>query len=539
MPKQKQNVVIGLLGAKQDKESSTWRPTTHLVTQAVENNFIIHHFRLLYQKRDKKLAEKVKQEIESLSPKTMVHPDALETLAWDYEKVCSRLYQYVSDFSFDYNKQNYYIHITTGTETVKNCWILLLTKGVFRAQIIQTHNPAGGETTEPYRIVDTDEIRQQIMLWQNKDTEKRLSESNQLSYKEIYEQVREISASPDFSSCRFLLMGETGTGKTQLAKDIVKKELKLTDNRFVDLNCAGLSEQTAMSELCGYVKGAFTGAEKDTIGKLKLAEGGVLFLDEIGELPLSVQAMLLRCIEDKEFYPVGGTKKIKTDFRLFCATNKDLQKEVTEGRFRKDLFHRINLWSYYIPSIREQIKQIKNLADELVRKKEESVVFENNNARQVFIDFAKDAEWQGNYRDFNDIFTRMTFFAKRTQNGTITQDILESEIARLKDQWNKGTEGKTTNLSTVNSENVFDSNDYKSDTYYKRLCEKVGEEKINGKQPIDIIQLLAVLRCCKGKKNVADMGRVLFPKRSNSSDAMGKFLKKFGLDWQTVQDIVR
>ncbi|MDR3110843.1 MAG: sigma 54-interacting transcriptional regulator [Planctomycetaceae bacterium] len=536
MSKHKQNVVIGLVAMRDDKPDSQWRPTIHLVQKTAENGFPIHRFHLLVQKGVKKLAKQLKTEIAQLSPKTIVQLDDVESLAWDYIDVCNKLFGYINTFPFDYDKEDYQIHITTGTETVKNAWILLLTNNVFRADIIQSLNPHGG-AKELYTIVDTSLLRRQIRLWQNKDTEKRLSESNQLTYKEIYEQVREISTCGDSSLCRFLLMGETGTGKTQIAKDIVRDEIKLPDDKFVDLNCAGISEQTAMSELCGYVKGAFTGAEKDTGGKLKLADGGVLFLDEIGELPLSVQAMLLRCIEDKEFYQVGGSKKIKTDFRLFCATNKNLQKEVAEGRFRKDLFYRIKLWPYFIPPLREQIK---NRGDELVRKKEEekSVKFENGNVRQFFVDFAEKAEWQGNYRDFNDIFTRMAFRAKGTPNSAITQDIVESEIELLKIQWDKESETLPTDSVVSFPENVFDPTDYQNDIYYQRLCE-MGKENFKGKykHPIHIIQLLAVLRCCKDKNNGADAGKILYESGNLSSQVI-KFLEHFGLNWQDVKKII-
>src|SRR5947207_4777052 len=143
-------------------------------------------------------------------------------------------------------------------------------------------------------------------------------------------------------------MGPTGAGKSRLARRIyeLKKARHAVKGEFVDLNCATLRGDGAMSALFGHTKGAFTGALKERPGLLRKADGGMLFLDEIGELGLDEQAMLLRALEDKTFLPVGSDRELKSDFQLVAGTNRDLAARVAGGQFREDLLARINLWSF-------------------------------------------------------------------------------------------------------------------------------------------------------------------------------------------------
>ena len=142
-------------------------------------------------------------------------------------------------------------------------------------------------------------------------------------------------------------MGATGVGKSHLAKQIyqLKKEKFHFSGRFIDVNCATLVGDSAMSTLFGHSKGAFTGAIAARTGYLKSADNGILFLDEIGELGLDEQAMLLKALEDKSFFPVGSDKEVQADYQLIAGTNRDLREEVRAGRFREDLWARLNTWN--------------------------------------------------------------------------------------------------------------------------------------------------------------------------------------------------
>ncbi|MDD2422131.1 MAG: sigma-54 dependent transcriptional regulator [Heliobacteriaceae bacterium] len=165
-----------------------------------------------------------------------------------------------------------------------------------------------------------------------------------------------------------LIQGETGTGKEVIAK-IIHYNQMVSTTPFVDINCAAVTPSLAESELFGYEPGTFTGGlVKGQKGKLDLAQGGTLFLDEIGELPLAIQGKLLRVIQEKEYYRVGGLKKIKTDVRIICATNVDLAKKVAEGSFRKDLYYRLKVGHLVLPPLCQRREDILPLAGMFLRR---------------------------------------------------------------------------------------------------------------------------------------------------------------------------
>lgn len=164
-----------------------------------------------------------------------------------------------------------------------------------------------------------------------------------------------------------LISGESGTGKELIAKS-VHLESARRKNAFVAVNCAALPESLFESELFGYEKGAFTGAIKSKAGFLVKAQKGTFFFDEISEIPISMQAKLLRVLQENEFYPLGSNKTVSLDTRLIAATNKDLEQEVAEGRFREDLFYRIHVIPINIPPLRERLECIPHLADHFLRE---------------------------------------------------------------------------------------------------------------------------------------------------------------------------
>jgi transcriptional regulatory protein RtcR len=182
--------------------------------------------------------------------------------------------------------------------------------------------------------------------------------------------IAEIERVATRSAAPMLLMGPTGAGKSQLARRIY--ELKASRHRlsgpFVEVNCATLKGDGAMSALFGHRKGAFTGAMTERAGLLRSADGGMLFLDEIGELGLDEQAMILRAVEEGRFLPLGADKEVTSRFQLIAGTNRELLAEVTAGRFREDLFARLNLWTFRLPSLAERPEDIEpNLDYEMDR----------------------------------------------------------------------------------------------------------------------------------------------------------------------------
>jgi NtrC-family two-component system response regulator AlgB len=173
----------------------------------------------------------------------------------------------------------------------------------------------------------------------------------------VYDIVFKAAATP----ATILLAGESGTGKTVIARAVHERSPQ-RENAFVTISCPSLSRELLESELFGHVKGAFTGAAGNTWGKVALADSGTLFLDEIGEMPLEIQPKLLRLLQEKEYERVGETKTHRANVRVVAATNKDLPKTVQEGRFREDLFYRLNVIAVRLPPLRERIGDLMNIA---------------------------------------------------------------------------------------------------------------------------------------------------------------------------------
>ena len=205
----------------------------------------------------------------------------------------------------------------------------------------------------------------------------------------------------------------------------------------MEVNCATLRGDTAASTLFGHVRGAFTGAQRDRPGLLRSADGGLLFLDEIGELGPDEQAMLLRALEEKRFLPVGADREAASDFQLIAGTNCDLSGAVGKGEFREDLLARINLWTFELPGLAQRTEDIApNLDHELesAARRLGRRVGMAKDVRAAFLDFARsgEAKWSANFRDLNAAVTRMATLAP---GGRITREVLAGELVRLRTGW--------------------------------------------------------------------------------------------------------
>jgi transcriptional regulatory protein RtcR len=320
-----------------------------------------------------------------------------------------------------------------------------------------------------------------------------------------------------------LLMGPTGAGKSRLAKRIyeLKRVRHAVKGAFVDVNCATLRGDGAMSTLFGHTKGAFTGALKDRPGLLRTADGGVLFLDEIGELGLDEQAMLLRALEDKTFLPLGSDRESHSDFQLIAGTNRDLLTAVREGRFREDLLARINLWTFHLPGLRARPEDLEpNLLfelDQFAQKTGRRVTF-SKEARQSFLDFALSpaAAWKGNFRDLNAAVARMSTLAP---GGRISLEVVQEEIERLTQAW-----GEPPALVPGDP-----------------LAQLLSGAQLDEIDPFDRAQLNHVLKVCAQSRSLSEAGRTLYSasrsrkSSTNDSDRLRKYLSRFGLDWSQVK----
>jgi formate hydrogenlyase transcriptional activator len=228
------------------------------------------------------------------------------------------------------------------------------------------------------------------------------------------------------SDCTVLILGETGTGKELIARAIHNSSPR-KNKLMVKVNCAALPANLIESELFGHERGSFTGATERRLGKFELANSGTLFLDEIGEMPLELQVKLLRALQEKEIERVGGRNTIKVDVRIIAATNRDLEKEMAEGRFRSDLYYRLNIFPITLPPLRERKNDIPNLAlyfiQRFAKKAGREIATLNNRALQELVNY----NWPGNIRELEHLIERSILL---TTGDTIKQIHLPNQTQR-------------------------------------------------------------------------------------------------------------
>ncbi len=232
------------------------------------------------------------------------------------------------------------------------------------------------------------------------------------------------------SNCSVLLRGESGTGKELVARAIHYHSLR-KEKPFVPVNCAALPEPLLESELFGYEKGAFTGAATRKLGKFEVASEGTIFLDEIADMSLAMQAKILRVVQEQSFERVGGTKPIKVELRVISATNKDLEKAIAKGLFREDLYHRLNVVVIYLPPLRKRKEDIPLLVDCFLKR------YNRVNGRKIktisaeALDLLMDYEWPGNVRELENVIERAIVLANH--DVILPEDILLRSWKRISD----------------------------------------------------------------------------------------------------------
>ena len=529
MPKSRRQVVLGILGTRLDsgKSESRWNQWRPSVALCQHEELLVQRLELIHQPAEQGQAELVAADVRSVSPETEVRLHALAIKdPWDFEEVFVALHGWARGQKFRTEDEDYLIHITTGSHVQQICLFLLAESRHLPGKLLQTSPPPREQAGEgSYRLIDLDLSKYDALATRFAQEQREgLSflksgiETMNAAFNALIERIERVAIA---TSAPLLITGPTGAGKSQLARKIyeLKRRREQVQGEFVEVNCATLRGDQAMSALFGHVKGSFTGATAARAGLLRSADGGILFLDEIGELGGDEQAMLLRAIEEKRFLPVGADKEVASDFQLIAGTNRDLSADVAVGRFREDLLARINLWTFRLPGLAERREDIEpNLQYELDRfaAKTGRQVTMNKEARRQFLEFAAApaARWTANFRDLNAAVTRM---ATLSQSGRITADEVQGETARLTAAWHMTPSGELSVLE-----------------------EFLPAEKRAQIDLFDQMQLAAVLRVCRQSASLSEAGRTLFAvsrrakAQANDADRLRKYLARFGLAWSDV-----
>lgn len=527
------NVVIGFLGTQLDGGKGSgrwekWRPTVSLVQHP---DVVVHRLELLYTPRHRELGEQLKADIAGISPETTVNLVQLDLQdPWDFGEVYATLFDWVKGYRFDTAHEQYWTHITTGTHVAQICMFLLVEARFIPGVLLQTAPPKRQREGEPgsMTLIDLDLSRYdriaQRFQAERRDAVAFLKSGIATRNPRFNALIDEVERVAVRSRAPILLVGPTGAGKSFLARRMyeLKKARHQLAGPFVEVNCATLRGDGAASTLFGHRKGSFTGATADRAGLLRTAHQGLLFLDEIGELGLDEQAMLLKAIEEKRFLPVGADRDVESDFQLVAGTNRDLRQEVAQGRFRDDLFSRINLWTYDLPGLRERPEDIEPNVEHLLSQASQELghaVRFSAEAKATFLRFAQSAEapWHGNFRDLTASVTRLATLA---EGGRISAPLVAAEVQRLKWLWHRG---EATGASAGGA-----------------LEDLLGPEALAALDLFDRLQLEAVIGVCRTSSTLSEAGRRLFQAsrqgRSvvNDADRLRKYLLRFGLRWEQV-----
>eukprot|EP01030_Chromulinospumella_sphaerica_P004747 gene4747-4647_t len=480
----KNKVVIGFLGTQLDSGKGAgrwekWRPTVSLVQH---EDVVIERLELLYTPPHRELAHQVRADMATASPETSVNLVPLPIAdPWDFGEVYAQLYDWTQAYRFDTEREEYWTHITTGTHVAQICLFLLVESRRIPGVLVQTSPPKRQQMGDPgsYTLINLDLSRYDVIAQrfgaEQQDAVQFLKSgiaTRNARFNALIDEVERVAVR---SRAPILFTGPTGAGKSHLARRMfeLKKARHQVGGEFVE------------------------------------------------------QAMLLKAVEEKRFYPLGSDREVESDFQLVAGTNRDLRTEVAAGRFREDLFARINLWSYVLPGLAQRPEDIEpNVEHLLVRAGEElgrSVRF-SNEARAAYLRYAQSPEalWTGNFRDLSASVTRLATLA---DSGRIGLPLVEAEIARLRWLWQPASDARNGLASATGT------------VGRDELAALLGDEAVESMDLFDQLQLAAVLQVCRQSRTLSDAGRLLFQASRtqrtvvNDADRLRKYLVRFGLDW--------
>jgi len=304
-----------------------------------------------------------------------------------------------------------------------------------RAETAARELADGVETQVRVRTEELEQRNEEVKRSRDQLHKENITLKDEIVRTSMFEEV--IGASPALQSVlarvakvaptdsTVLITGETGTGKELVARAIPKRSRR-SSRAFVSVSCAAIPRDLIASELFGHEKGAFTGATQRRLGRFELAEGGTIFLDEVGELPADTQIALLRVLQEHEFDRVGGSGSIHTDIRVIAATNRDLQAAIAEGAFRSDLFYRLNVFPIEIPPLRERREDIPVLVEYFVDRYARKAGKSLGQVSKKTLDLLQSYPWPGNIRELQNVIERSVIVCE-TENFSVDESWLSRQ----------------------------------------------------------------------------------------------------------------
>jgi transcriptional regulatory protein RtcR len=526
--------IFTLVGGKiddfetEEERHKKWRPTLGLAKY-----FRPARIHLITIPKFAAVAQRIVEDMPRYSPETEVIVHLLPSdPAWDLEENFAAVDDVAAACGLDPEKEDILAHFTAGNYVWQTGLFAAVEAGIVPGKLVLTNN-WGKVTVVDLRQARFDRLARRFerLLARNYASLKHGIATRNARYNAL---IAELETVLEVRPAPILLTGPTGAGKTALARrifELLRDRGRVTGD-FVAVNCATLDGDLANAQLFGHVRGAFTGAVGDAPGHLREAHGGVLFLDEIGDLPIETQKRLLCALEQKTFRAVGARSDSTSDFVLICGTNVDLPAAVREGRFREDLYNRINVWSFALPALRERREDIEpNLEHELERTSEfvgrRSYFTTEGRARFLAFATSEDAEWRGNFRELSTSVLRMATLAPL---GRIGEHQVERETGRLRQNWAEAR--GAVDPAAVKEAAAPPSGTPRVDALLGARAAKFDH--------LELLQLEAVLAVCAECRSMAEAGRRLFNvsreerRNPNDSQRLGRLLKRFGLSREDV-----
>ncbi len=555
-------------------DKTYWRPSTALALSLQERQKItIDEYHLFYQPKLKDHeseqlngAHYIKKAIERLVPGIIVTLEKIDrgnghNLKIVYENLFTYFLNYFNPSEADANTTNirYLVHVTSGSQAARMCLFLLAQNRWVPAECVQLWTPQKEDYIGQCSISTLDEKSK--LLHNSPETLGEIIETTDNDYRNTIAYIKRIA---DKTNEPILLLGDTGVGKTQIAKlifDLRKESLEnkggnissknnewiLSNGAFKWVNCSGLDDALVNDTLFGHVKGAYTGAEEKKEGLVELANGGVLFLDEIGNLPMDTQGKLLTLIDDHKFNPIGDRGDPKeSKFLLVCATNEKIPDLIEKGKFRRDLFERIRTWTFRIPNLASRPDDmdlaIPIMLNQFGKDYGRKVIFSGLPLKN-FLCALKVMTLQGNFRELRRIIWRMATIAT-LENNIINDNIVHAEIQRLEYEQEQNDTAAPKQKQVPLTPKTTHSSKNLGDKVWEIIKQKYDMSQID---TIDLAQLRCVVEVCAESKNGAEAARKLFNARlkegSNASNYMElyfkrKTIKQLGINFKEIQNAV-